>query len=390
MGGEGAHGRERGRGTRRASLPLRALRPFRGARLLRLRAGRRFAHLVAVLAGLALAASAWLGGAELDPTSLVSPAPEVRASHAPGGERPAIVPARLRIPARPEPQPASLGKPASVRVVAYGPQGRSAAPAGSIHVTFSGEVDRASVERAFRVEPVTRGSFVWRDERTLVWRPASGLGGGRTYDVSVGGAAADGRRVVSLRWRFRTAPEARRLDGGARPLMTLTFDDDPRTPEAGFALLDALAKYHVRAVLFPTGAWAERNPSFVWRARAEGHLVCNHTYHHADLTSLGDAELRYEIANGAGAGGCDLLRAPYGRTNARVERVASALGYRMYPWNIDSEDWKQRSARAIAMEVLANARPGGVALFHMHGRHTLEALPAIVWGLRSAGYEVGY
>lgn len=274
-------------------------------------------------------------------------------------------------------------------VTAYGPQGKRAHPAATIRVTFSEAVDRRAVEAAFRLEPAAPGSFEWPDERTMVWRPGR-LRSAETYDVRAGGAAADGSPIWPARWRFRTTAPAPALRPGSGKRMILTFDDDPLTPERGYRLLDLLARHRVRAILFPTGAWADLNPAFIRLARAGGQLVCNHTRDHADLASLTTAEMREQILYGADADRCDLLRAPYGRSNQRVEAVANALGYRLFWWNIDSGDWRGRSAAAIASEVLRNARPGGVALFHMQAPHTLEALPAIVWGLRAAGYELSY
>lgn len=76
--------------------------------------------------------------------------------------------------------------------------------------------------------------------------------------------------------------------------------------------------------------------------RNEGHLVCNHTYSHANLTTLSADGVRYEISNGAGVGSCNLLRPPYGAHNSYVDSIAAGLGYSIYMWDIDTRDWARR------------------------------------------------
>ena len=262
-------------------------------------------------------------------------------------------------------------------------------PSLPIRVTFNTEVNRAAVETSFRVEPAAAGSFEWPDERTVVWHP-KGLRPAQGYRVQAGGASSQGEAIRPVQWRFQTSVPPPRIAPGRGEKLVLTFDDDPRTPEHAYQLLDVLARHRVRAIFFPTGAWAAAHPEFAERALAQGHFVCNHTHSHADLTKLSPKQIRFEIQQGAGRGQCDLLRPPYGRSNTMVEWVVGSLGYRLYWWNIDSRDWEGRSAQSIADIVLGTARPGGVAIFHMHGAHTLEALPAIIETLRGAGYELTY
>lgn len=273
--------------------------------------------------------------------------------------------------------------------VEYRPQGERVSPSLPVRVAFSTDVDRAAVEASFQVEPPVAGSFEWPDERTLIWRP-NGLRPAQTYHVRVGGASKEGDPIWPVEWQFRTlVPPPRIIPGGGEKLV-LTFDDNPLTVERAYELLDLLARYQVRAILFPTGGWAAAHPAFVGRARAEGHLICNHTYGHADLTTLSEVEVRLQILNGAGTDQCDLLRPPYAAHNHFVDAIATSLGFRIYLWNIDSRDWEGLSAREIVNLVLGAARPGGVALFHLHAPHSLEALPAIIEGLRNAGYELSY
>jgi peptidoglycan/xylan/chitin deacetylase (PgdA/CDA1 family) len=62
-------------------------------------------------------------------------------------------------------------------------------------------------------------------------------------------------------------------------------------------------------------------------------------------------------------------------------------------WDVDTIDWRPESeggptAADISNKVLANARGGSIVLMHLGGYNTLDALPAIVAGLRDRGFEL--
>jgi len=122
----------------------------------------------------------------------------------------------------------------------------------------------------------------------------------------------------------------------------------------------------------------------------EGHLVCNHTRDHTDLTKLSAERIREQILGGAGVGSCNLLRPPYGAHNAYVDSIAAELGYAIEMWDIDTRDWARRYAggdQEILNIVLSQAYPSAVVLMHMHVDNTVYALPAMLQGLKDAGYE---
>jgi peptidoglycan/xylan/chitin deacetylase (PgdA/CDA1 family) len=112
--------------------------------------------------------------------------------------------------------------------------------------------------------------------------------------------------------------------------------------------------------------------------------VGNHTYSHFNLTKLSQEEVRWEIEHGVGR---DLLRLPYGARNALVDSVAADLGYRIYGWNVDPEDWKGGSAQEIVETVIREVKPGSVIVLHMHGKNTAEALKHLIPLLRQMGYK---
>jgi hypothetical protein len=88
-------------------------------------------------------------------------------------------------------------------VISIGPTGESVPVDAPVRVEFDRDVDRASVEAAFKTEPVAAGGFTWDSERVVTWRPA-GLANSTHYKISVAGAAPGGDLVVPMEWTFRT------------------------------------------------------------------------------------------------------------------------------------------------------------------------------------------
>ncbi len=167
----------------------------------------------------------------------------------------------------------------------------------------------------------------------------------------------------------------------------LTFDDSGMMEQ----ILDILDSYGAKAIFFPTGDYANSVPDIIQRAEKEGHLVCNHTKDHADLTTLSGEGVKEEILGGAGVGECNFLRPPYGAHNNFVDSIAESLGYTIFMWDIDTMDWARRypgGDQEILNIALSQAYPGAVILMHMHVPNTIIALPAILKGLKDAGYEL--
>lgn len=183
------------------------------------------------------------------------------------------------------------------------------------------------------------------------------------------------------------------MPGGGNKIV-LTFDDSDGSGVLVTQILDTLARYRVKAIFFPTGSWANGSGApYVQRMLNEGHLVCNHTRDHADLSQLSRDGIVEQVLGGAGVGSCSLLRPPYGAHNSYVDSVAAELGYSIYMWTIDTMDWNRRYAggdQEILSIVLSQAYPGAVVLMHMHVENTVRVLPAMIEGLQAAGYELSW
>jgi peptidoglycan/xylan/chitin deacetylase (PgdA/CDA1 family) len=252
-----------------------------------------------------------------------------------------------------------------------------------VRLAFDQPMDQPSVEAAFRVEPPAGGAFHWSDDRTLSWRPTA-LSYATTYRISVGGRSRDGDPARPFSWEFRTQdPPRPMITTGDDGTIVLTFDDQGTKAQVE-AILDVLKEAQVPAVFFPAGKWAEQNRELMERIEKEGHRLGNHTYSHAHLVNMTADQVRWEIEHGTGSG---LLRLPYAESNATVEQVAKELGYQIYGWNVDPQDWRGISAQQIMETVMRQLKPGAVILMHLHGKNTAEALRQLIPALREGGYR---
>ncbi len=179
------------------------------------------------------------------------------------------------------------------------------------------------------------------------------------------------------------------------PVVALTFDDGP-SPTTN-DILDVLARFDVTATFFIVGTQAERYPWIVARIAMEGHHIANHTWSHASLTSMSDAQIISDITRlNDWLGGYGLMtkcvRPPYGDRNKRVDDAIFSTGtaYSML-WSIDTNDWKGHSPSQITDTVMGGLEPGSVVLMHDGpGRrpNTVAALEQMIPRIREAGFGI--
>ena len=181
--------------------------------------------------------------------------------------------------------------------------------------------------------------------------------------------------------------------------VALTFDDAPDSL-FGPVLLDTLAAYNVPATFFCLGTCVQRNPGLVQRIVGEGHIVANHSYDHADLTTLTPEQVREEVLRAETliqqitSLRTALFRPPYGALNDEVSQIVLSLGYKIIMWNVDSLDWTGITGPAVAARVVPNTTAGSIILMHntcggsvQAGTATIQSLPFIIEILRAEGYS---
>lgn len=171
--------------------------------------------------------------------------------------------------------------------------------------------------------------------------------------------------------------------------IALTFDDGPSSFTS--RLLDCLEANNAKATFFLVGEEASYFQEEVKRIAALGCELGNHTYSHADLTSL-DAEgivseisrtdqLLTELTGQASTA----LRPPYGSIN---DQVSATVTTPMFLWSVDTRDWETLDAQKTIDSVLSEAKDGAIILMHDIYSETVDAAEVIIPKLIQQGYEL--
>ena len=195
-------------------------------------------------------------------------------------------------------------------------------------------------------------------------------------------------------------------DPAAKEMLTavLTFDDGPSEAYTAH-ILDTLKEQGAKAIFFVNGH-AAQHPDLIRRIVAEGHTLGNHTMTHENMTTLSAAEQRSQIADlnqilqGITGQQPYWFRAPFGAFDDDTLAILSDLGMQLLNWSHGSGDWMEvrdgyKDPAVLIQDVLSETprnsnmtplHPGAVILFHDTLRHTAEALPEIIKGLKAKGY----
>lgn len=208
-----------------------------------------------------------------------------------------------------------------------------------------------------------------------------------------------------------TSPASVLVSHGSRSRseIALTLDMGGRVGDA-LAIMDWLVDHGVHASIFMTGAMAANANTDAGRQvlgivdeRPDQFTLGNHSYTHRDFRTLTAAEIRDELrrTDAAIAPFCDqdprpFFRPPSGGHDADVLAAIGAAGYRQtVMWDIDTIDWRPiandppgPTANQMVTKVLGKAQNGSIVLMHLGGYETFAALPRIVAGLESAGYDL--
>jgi len=172
--------------------------------------------------------------------------------------------------------------------------------------------------------------------------------------------------------------------------IALTFDGNPGEPTD--RLLDLLKKYKAPSTFFLEGRRIDQFPQVVRRIAGDGHEIGNHTWTHAVLTDVSDAQVRDELRRTTRAISAltgtepTLMRPPQGRTDKRVSGISKELGMAQVLWTVTAKDYETDDTALITKRVLDGADRDGIILLHPLHKGTVPAMPAILTALGKQGY----
>lgn len=182
------------------------------------------------------------------------------------------------------------------------------------------------------------------------------------------------------------------------PAIALTFDDGPSLRDTG-TLLDLLANEDVRVTFFVLGsqlASGKTRRALTARAAEEGHEIANHGYSHLLLKQASETQIREELSKTSvlieqtTGSKPTLMRAPMNGFNDTTKAVCQDLEMAIVSWSWQNcpEDWNHRGdPQYIADFVVEHAENGQIILLHDTNNTTIEAMPAMIAGLKARGFR---
>jgi peptidoglycan/xylan/chitin deacetylase (PgdA/CDA1 family) len=158
-------------------------------------------------------------------------------------------------------------------------------------------------------------------------------------------------------------------------------------------LLGELESAGARATVLAVGQWLDEEPAMAKRILDGGHELGNHTYRHLTMPPLTEVVDESEITRCAEVlrrltGSAGRWFRPSGTVHATpaILEAAGRAGYATsLSYDVDPADYADPGAAAVTSRVLAAVRAGSIVSLHLGHLGTVQAIPAIVDGLRSRG-----
>jgi peptidoglycan-N-acetylglucosamine deacetylase len=179
-------------------------------------------------------------------------------------------------------------------------------------------------------------------------------------------------------------------------VVALTFDDGP-SPVYTLQILRILVAAGAPASFEIIGLEGAAYPGILRAENAAGMVLVNHTWTHVNLALLpargwpAEVDRTSSLLGGVTGHPVRCLRPPYGLSDREVDAQLRARGLAELDWDVDPSDYLRPGAAVIARRVLAALHPGAIVILHDGGGNrsqTVAALPAIIRGIRAAGYQI--
>ncbi|WP_238412826.1 polysaccharide deacetylase family protein [Saccharothrix deserti] len=177
--------------------------------------------------------------------------------------------------------------------------------------------------------------------------------------------------------------------------VAFTFDDGPNPADTP-RLLDVLREHQVRAVFCLWGEYVEADPQLVREIVAGGHVLCNHSMRHEDMSTWTPERIEADLeqTNAAihrAAPGVPVryFRAPYGRWG-QTPQVAAGLGMKSLGATLAIGDWEPPGVDVLVRRVKDGITESAVVLMHdgpADRGQTVDAVDRLIPELRADGWR---
>ena len=159
--------------------------------------------------------------------------------------------------------------------------------------------------------------------------------------------------------------------------VAISFDAAWGNEQTG-ELLDILDRCQVKATFFLVGEWVDKYPDDVKTIAQRGHDVGNHSNTHPHMPQLSRDMASAEVSacndkiKALTGKAPTLFRPPYGDYDNKVVETVK----------------QDPSPEQMTKTVLDKVTDGSIVLMHNGAKNTPAALPSIIEGIRSKGYEI--
>lgn len=165
-------------------------------------------------------------------------------------------------------------------------------------------------------------------------------------------------------------------------------------------ILDTLKAQDVKAAFFVLSHLISADTELVRRMADEGHLVCNHTMSHKNMTLVKTkSEFEKELlglealySEKIGGEMPKFYRPPEGRISEDNLKILEEMGYKTILWSFAYADWdnaNQMSCERALEKLNAGVHNGEILLLHPTSATNAAILGEFLEGLKRQGYRFG-
>lgn len=165
-------------------------------------------------------------------------------------------------------------------------------------------------------------------------------------------------------------------------------------------ILDVMKEKNVTGAFFILEHLIKANPELVMQMNSDGHLICNHTASHKDMTLNVDkatfdkelSDLNKVLAEQLGIEMAPYYRPPEGKFNEQNLMWAKEAGYSTIFWSFAYADWdndNQMSREQAISKIMEGTHNGEVILLHPTSSTNADIIGELIDRWREDGYSFG-